>query len=62
MIAYYSSQSLELPLEECARLDAEAPADDEFLSDAAKRYQANFFGAAKRSQDYEAAPVEQALA
>eukprot|EP00962_Isochrysis_galbana_P045992 scaffold18332_cov101-Isochrysis_galbana.AAC.1 len=55
---YYSSKSLELPLEECARLDTEFPAGDDFLHTTAARYEAKFYGAAKKETGAEAGPEE----
>jgi hypothetical protein len=53
---YYYYKALELPLEACARIDAATPVDNNFVHEVSHRYQAKFYGAAKKKAEAETGP------
>eukprot|EP00967_Tisochrysis_lutea_P149592 scaffold287848_cov33-Tisochrysis_lutea.AAC.1 len=58
MTSYYAPMAEELPLEECAKLDATTPADDTKLAEVSAAYQATFYGASKEDKEADAVKTE----
>jgi len=50
MAAYYGALAAELPLDVCARIDAEETPDDAFLANVAEGYAATFYGVVKAKE------------